>query len=93
LNKLLQPKQPKTKNDLHQIWIKKTREGANRDFDYFLKAYQVKDPKATECLKKEREALLAFYDFPAEHWIHILTTSSIESTFATFPHRTFKTGE
>ena len=53
-----------------------------------LKTYGAKYPKATECLLKDREPLLAFYDFPAEHWIHIRTTNPIESTFATIRHRT-----
>lgn len=91
LNKLPKAKQPKAKSDLHQIWMAETREGANKAFDYFLSAYQAKYPKATECLKKDREALLAFYDFPAEHWVHIRTTNPIESTFATVRHRTVKT--
>lgn len=91
LNKLPKAKQPKAKSDLHQIWMAETREGANKAFDYFLSAYQAKYPRATECLKKDREALLAFYDFPAEHWIHIRTTNPIESTFATVRHRTVKT--
>ena len=93
LNKLPKTKQPKAKSDLHQIWMAETREEAYKAFDYFLSAYQAKYPKATECLKKDREALLAFYDFPAEHWIHIRTTNPIESTFATVRHRTVKTRE
>jgi putative transposase len=48
--------------------------------------FQAKYPKAVECLAKDREALLAFYDFPAEHWMHIRWTNVIESTFATIPH-------
>ena len=52
---------------------------------------QAKYPKATECLKKDRETLLAFYDFPAEHWPHIHTTNLIESSFATIRHRTHQT--
>lgn len=91
LNKLPKAKQPKAKSDLHQIWMAETREEAYKAFDYFLSAYQAKYPKDTFCLKKDREALLAFYDFPAEHWIHIRTTNPIESTFATVRHRTVKT--
>ncbi|EQD76034.1 transposase mutator type [mine drainage metagenome] len=91
LNKLPKAKQPKAKSDLHQIWMAETREAAHKAFDYFLSAYQAKYPKAAECLKKDREALLAFYDFPAEHWVHIRTTNPIESTFATVRHRTVKT--
>ena len=60
-----------------------TRENANHDFDLFLETYQAKYPKACECLTKDREVLLAFYDFPAENWVHLRTTNPIESTFAT----------
>ncbi|GAB6184942.1 hypothetical protein JCM17478_04440 [Thermopirellula anaerolimosa] len=60
-----------------------TRRAANQAFDAFLETYQAKYPKATECLAKDREELLAFYDFPAEHWNHLRTTNPIESTFAT----------
>lgn len=57
---------------------------------FFIKTYDSKYPKATECLEKDKEELLAFYDFPAEHWGHIRTTNPIESTFATVRHRTYK---
>ncbi len=60
-------------------------------FDWFLKTYDGKYPKATHCLLKDREELLAFYDFPAEHWVHLRTTNPIESTFATIRHRTART--
>ena len=60
-------------------------------FDAFLATYELKFPKATACLAKDREALLAFYDFPAEHWPHLRTTNPIESTFATVKLRTAKT--
>ncbi len=60
-------------------------------FDLFIETYKAKYPKATECLKKDREELLAFYDFPAEHWIHLRTTNPIESVFATVKHRQKKT--
>src|SRR6266516_7945615 len=56
----------------------------------FVETYQVKYQKATDCLSKDREALLAFYDFPAEHWKHLRTTNPIESTFATVRHRTIR---
>ena len=91
LNTLPKALQPKAKSDLHQIWMAASREKAHTAFDYFLAAYQAKYPKAAECLKKDREALLDFYDFPAEHWVHIRTTNPIESTFATVRHRTVKT--
>jgi len=67
------------------------REHANQAFDLFLETYQAKYSKACECLKKDRDVLLTFYDFPAEHWIHLRTTNPIESTFATVRHRQRKT--
>ena len=60
-----------------------TKAEADKAFDLFLRTWEAKYPKATECLVKDREELLAFYDFPAEHWLHIRTTNPIESTFAT----------
>ena len=57
----------------------------------FLKTYQAKYPKATDKLTRDREALLAFYDFPAEHWMHLRTTNPVESTFATVRHRSTRT--
>jgi len=83
LDKLPKRKQPAAKAKLNDIWQADTRENANKAFDLFLDTYQAKYPRATECLAKDREALLAFYDFPAEHWIHLRTTNPIESTFAT----------
>ena len=83
LDKLPKRLQGAAKAKLHAIWQADTREEANRAFDLFLETYQDKYPKATECLAKDREALLAFYDFPAEHWVHLRTTNPIESTFAT----------
>lgn len=68
-----------------------SRPSANRAFDRFVRTYGAKYPKAVECLVKDREALLAFYGFSAEHWIHIRTTNPIESTFATIRHRTDQT--
>jgi len=68
---------------LHQIWMADTRDAANKAFDKFLATYQAKYPKAINCLEKDRDDLLAFYDFPAEHWKHLRTTNPIESTFAT----------
>lgn len=75
--------QAAAKSKLHDIWQADTKENANKAFDLFLETYQAKYPKATECLAKDREVLLTFYDFPAEHWIHVRTTNPIESTFAT----------
>jgi transposase-like protein len=83
LDKLPKNKQAKAKNMIHEIWMAETREAANKAFDAFLEDYQTKYPKAAECLAKDRDVLLAFYDFPAEHWRHLRTTNPIESTFAT----------
>ena len=87
LDKLPKRLQPEAKEKLHQIWMAETRADADRAFDLFLETYQAKYPKATECLAKDRAVLLTFYDFPAEHWIHLRTTNPIESTFATVRHR------
>ena len=83
LNKLPKSVQARGKADLHEIWMAETCEQANQAFDTFLAKYQAKYADACECLDKDREALLTFYDFPAEHWIHLRTTNPIESTFAT----------
>ena len=71
------------KIDLHQIWMADTKKNALKSFDAFEDKYGAKYPKAVDCLKKDRDDLLAFYDFPAEHWQHLRTTNPIESTFAT----------
>ena len=91
LNKLPKGAQAKAKAALHQIWMAATREDAYKAFDGFLATYRDKYPKATGCLEKDRETLLAFYDFPATHWQHIRTSNPIESTFATVRLRTNKT--
>jgi len=83
LDKLPKRLQPAAKAQLHEIWMSDTREHAGQAFDQFVATYEAKYPKAVECLQKDRDVLLAFYDFPAEHWIHIRTTNPIESTFAT----------
>ena len=83
LDKLPKRLQPEAKEKLHQIWMAETRADAEQAFDLFLTTYQAKYPKATDCLAKDRSLLLTFYDFPAEHWIHLRTTNPIESTFAT----------
>jgi transposase-like protein len=83
LDKLPKRLQPEAKHKLHQIWMAQTRADAEQAFDLFLETYRAKYPKAAECLAKDRAALLTFYDFPAEHWIHLRTTNPIESTFAT----------
>jgi transposase-like protein len=91
LNKLPQGLQAKAKADLHEIWMAESRVDAAQAFDNFLLTYEAKYPKATECLAKDRDPLLTFYDFPAEHWLHLRTTNPIESTFATVRLRTTKT--
>ncbi len=88
LNKLPKSVQPKVKADLHEIWMAETREDAHKAFDRTLRRFQAKYPQAMDCLAKDRDALLAFYDYPAEHWVHIRTTNPIESTFATVRLRT-----
>ena len=91
LNKLPKSMQPKVKEALHDIWMAESRDDADKAFDSALARFSTKYPKAMACLEKNREELLAFYDFPAEHWIHIRTTNPIESTFATVRLRTKKT--
>ena len=83
LDKLPKRLQPQAKESLHQIWMAEKRQDAEAAFDLFIKTYEAKYPKAAECFTKDRAELLAFYDFPAEHWLHLRTTNPIESTFAT----------
>jgi transposase-like protein len=90
LNKLPKSLQAKAKDKLHQIWMAPEKDEAQRHFDEFVRLYKAKYPKAAECLQKDRDVLLTFYDFPAEHWRHIRTTNPIESTFATVRLRTDK---
>jgi transposase-like protein len=80
--------QAKVKADLHNIWMAESRLEAEKALSLFLQKYQAKYPKAAERLTRDEDELLAFYDFPAEHWTHIRTTNPIESTFATVRHRT-----
>lgn len=91
LNALPKSVQPKAKAALHEIWMAPTREEAHRAFDRFVETYGPKYPKAVACLEKDRDSLLTFYDFPAEHWVHLRTTNPIESTFGTIRHRTDQT--
>jgi transposase-like protein len=83
LNKMPKSVQPRAKADLHEIWMAETRASANKAFAAFLEKYQAKYEDACACVQKDRDVLLAFYDFPAEHWKHLRTTNPIESTFAT----------
>jgi putative transposase len=90
LNKLPNSQQPKAKRALQEIWMAETKKDALAAFDAFVETWGVKYDKAVECLIKDRDALLAFYDFPAEHWKHLRTTNVIESSFATVRHRTVR---
>ena len=91
LNKLPKSMQPKVKEALHDIWMAATRKEAHAAFDSAINRFGAKYPQAMNCLGKDKDELLAFYDFPAEHWLHIRTTNPIESTFATVRLRTKKT--
>jgi transposase-like protein len=90
LNKLPKSQQPKAKRALQEIWMAETKKDALAAFHAFVETWGVKYDKAVECLIKDRDALLAFYDFPAEHWKHLRTTNVIESSFATVRHRTVR---
>ena len=90
LNKLPKSQQPKAKRTLQEIWMAETKRDALAAFDAFVETWGVKYDRAVECLTKDRDALLAFYDFPAEHWKHLRTTNVIESSFATIRHRTVR---
>ena len=90
LNKLPVSQQPKAKRSLQEIWMAETKAAAEAALDAFIDSYALKYEKAADCLAKDRDALLAFYDFPAEHWKHLRTTNPIESTFATVRHRTIR---
>jgi putative transposase len=91
LDKLPRGQQVSAKNILHEIWMSATKTDATKAMEKFAATYQAKYPKAVECMLKDKEELLAFYDFPAEHWQHLRTSNPIESTFATVRLRTSKT--
>jgi transposase-like protein len=90
LNKLPKTLHSKAKRALQEIWMAETKKDAVTALDAFAESYGTKYDKAVDCLAKDRDALLAFYDFPAEHWKHLRTTNPIESTFATVRHRTIR---
>ena len=90
LNKLPKSQHSKAKRALQEIWMAETKKDALAAFDAFVETWGIKYEKAVECLTKDRNALLAFYDFPAEHWKHLRTTNVIESAFATVRHRTVR---
>ncbi len=88
LNYLPKLTQPKAKDALHNIWRAETKKDAEKSFDLFIDTYEDKYPKAANCLQKDRDVLLSFFDFPAAHWQSIRTTNPIESSFGTIRHRT-----
>jgi len=90
LNKLPKSLQSKAKRALQEIWMAETKKDALVAYDAFVETWSPKYEKAVECLTKDRDALLAFYDFPAEHWKHLRTSNPIESSFATVRHRTVR---
>jgi len=90
LNKLPKSQQTKAKRALQEVWMAETKNDALMAFDAFVETWGIKYDKAVDCLIKDRDALLAFYDFPAEHWKHLRTTNVIESSFATVRHRTVR---
>lgn len=88
LDKLPKSQHGRAKSALHEIWMAATKAEANKAFNDFIETFSLKYPKAVECLKKDRDELMTFYDYPAEHWKPLRTTNPIESTFATVRHRT-----
>ena len=91
LDKLPKSVQPAAKSDLREIWTAPDRATAEAAIATFADKYRAKYDKAVTCLVKDRDALLTFYDFPAEHWDHLRTSNPIESVFATVRHRTVRT--
>jgi transposase-like protein len=91
LNKVALSVQPGMKKDLREVWLSPNRAAAETAIEVFAEKYGAKYPKAVECLSKDRQTLLAFYDFPAEHWDHLRTSNPIESVFSTVRHRTVRT--
>ncbi len=91
LDKFPKSLQGQAKEKIHEMYLSPTREAALKAYEAFLSSYEAKYPKACECLRKDKETLFSFYDFPAWHWKHLRTTNPIESTFATVRLRTKKT--
>ena len=91
LNKLPKSAHASAKKLLQAIWMAETKELALKAFETFVATYDAKYPKAVECLVKDKEQMLAFFDFPAEHWRHLRTSNPIESTFAIVRQRTSRT--
>lgn len=91
LDKLPKQVQERAKNHIHDIYLAPTKREALEAYDLFMNLYQAKYPKACTCLSKDKDQLFAYYDFPADHWVHLRTTNPIESTFATVRHRSRRT--
>jgi transposase-like protein len=91
LDKLPKKVQPSAKALIHEMYMAETKKDGLTAFEEFLGRYGAKYPKACACLRKDRDVLFTFYDFPAEHWVHLRTTNPIESTFATVRHRSRQT--
>jgi len=91
LNKLPKTAHAHAKKLLQAIWMAETRANAMKAFDVFVATYEAKYPKAAACLTKDKEQMIAFFDFPAEHWIHLRTSNPIESTFSTVRQRSSRT--
>jgi len=91
LDKMPKSVQPAAKSDLREVWAAPDRATAEAAVATFAEKYGAKYEKAVTCLVKDRDALLTFYDFPAEHWDHLRTSNPIESVFATVRHRTVRT--
>ena len=93
ISEAVEPKsiQNQVKHDLREIWTAPDRTAAEKAIDIFAEKYGPKYDKAVQCLVKDQDQLLAFFDFPAEHWDHIRTSNPIESVFATVRHRTVRT--
>ncbi|AGI69021.1 IS256-family transposase [Octadecabacter antarcticus 307] len=88
LNCLPKLSQQKAKAAIHNIWQAETKADAEKVFDLFITTYEPKYPKVALCLQKDRDELMALFDFPAQHWQSIRTSNPIESAFATIRHRT-----
>ena len=91
LDKMPKSIQSKAKSMIHEMYMAETKKNALRTYDHFIEIFESKYPKAVNCLKKDKNNLFTFYDFPAEHWQHIRSTNPIESTFATIRLRSKKT--
>jgi transposase-like protein len=91
LNKMPKSLQANARQDLREIWMAPDRAAAEAAIDTFQEKYAAKYGRAVDCLVKDREALLTFFDFPAEHWDHLRSSNPIESVFATVRHRTVRT--